>query len=180
MLNIEVPMEEALDEATNKFVIIKSFPLELEHSLASLSKWEQFFEKPFLSDERKSPEETLYYIQCMCLTQDVPSDIWQKLSAKNGEDINAYINRKMTATWFYDAPGHSRNREIVTAELIYYWMSALSIDWQAQYWHLNTLMTLIKVANEKNQPEKKLSRREAMAKMAEVNKRRLEQTGGVG
>lgn len=180
MLNIKVPLVEGIDEATSKFVVLDSFNLELEHSLVSLSKWEQFFEKPFLSDEKKTSEETLYYIQCMTLTQDVPDEVWMKLSAENGKDINEYINRKMTATWFTEIPGRARNREIVTAELIYYWMCALQIDWQAQYWHLNTLMTLIKVANEKNQPAKKMSRREAMQKMAEINKRRLEESGGAG
>ena len=179
MLKLKVQTVEGFDEATEKFVGMEFFELELEHSLVSLSKWEMFFEKPFLSNEKKTPEETLYYIKCMELTGGVPDEIWSKLTEANVEEINAYINAKMSGTTIFEPKNNGRS-ETISAELIYYWMSALQIDWQAQNWHLNRLMTLIRIANIKNQPQKKMSARETAQRMAELNQKRLAENGGQG
>lgn len=180
MLTIEVPIVEGFDNATQKFVIVETFKLELEHSLVSLSKWEMFFEKPFLSDVPKTPEETLYYIQCMVLNEEVPAEVWTKLTNENLEAINNYINAKQTATTINEGPGKPGQREVVTNEVMYYWMCALQIDWQAQYWHLNRLITLVKVLNIKNSPPQKMSRRDAMARQRELNAQRRAQHGTTG
>jgi hypothetical protein len=161
MLTITVRLQEDYNQETEEFVAAASFVLELEHSLVSLSKWESEFEKPFLNGKEKTSEETLAYIKMMCLTPDVPLEVFLRLSEDNLSEINKYIEKKATATTIHEQQKRAPNQEIITAELIYYWMTALTIPWEAQHWHLNKLLMLIRVCNIKNQPPKKMGRGEA-------------------
>lgn len=168
MLRITVPAIELFNEETQEFITKKAQTLQLEHSLLSLSKWESKWHKAFLSKDDKTTEETVDYIRCMTLTQNVDPEVYSRLSSKNIEEINAYISNPMTATYI---PKHKSgiNRETVTSELIYYWMVALNIPFECQKWHLNRLLTLIEVCNVKSQPPKKMSKREIASRNAALN-----------
>lgn len=177
MLTIRVETSEAFDEATNMFVEGQTFDLELEHSLVSLSKWESRFKKPFLSSDDKSPEETLWYIGAMTLTPNIPPEVFLKLSRANMAEINAYVSDKMTATWFTSVDG-TPDHSVVTSEIIYYWMFALNIPKECETWHLNRLLTLVKVINEKNKPPKKKTR--DVSRQSAMNAQRRAQMGSSG
>lgn len=171
MLKLELPKEEAYDEEREEFVARSVVVLELEHSLHSISKWESRYEKPFLTTSDKSVEETLAYIGDMVLTVSPPGKFFEYLREEHFAKINEYINAKMTATWFSDNDDKP-NKEVITAELIYYWMVAYNIPFECQHWHIKRLLTLIRVCNQKNQPEKKLSRSEIARRNRELNAKR--------
>ena len=180
MLTIVVPGIELYDEVHEEFTTSGDFTLEMEHSLVSLSKWESIFEKPFLSKEEKTSEEVLAYIKAMTLTKNPPEEIFQRLSENNMADINRYIDAKMSATWFNEPKTTSRSREVITAELIYYWMIAFTIPIEFENWHLNRLFTLIKICNLKQQKPKKMSKSEILAQNRALNEQRKAQFGTRG
>lgn len=181
MLQITIPAFEGFDETKQEFVSFKEQPLQLEHSLVSLSKWESKWCKPFLTKQEKTYEETLDYIRCMTLTKNVSPDVYARLSRGNINSINQYIEAPMTATWFSkDKPGGKSGSEQVTSELIYYWMISLNIPLDCEKWHLNRLLTLIKVCNVKNQPPKKMSKREIASRNAALNAARRKRLGTSG
>lgn len=177
MLRLEIEVDELFDEVRGEFKPV-TVALELEHSLLSLSKWEAMYEKPFLSPDEKAPEEILAYIDCMILDRTYDRDLLGRLSTKNFEDINKYISSKQSATWFSEA-NDGPSREIITAELIYYWMFSMRIPKECEEWHLNRLFTLIRVFNAKNNP-KKMSPEEIARQNRELNAKRLREMNTKG
>lgn len=181
MLYITVPSTRLWNEATEEFAFVPETSLQLEHSLVSLSKWESKWCKPFLSDKtEKTDEQILDYIRCMTLTQNVNPLVYRCLSAENIRQINEYIAAPMTATTFSEDKSKN-SKEIVTSELIYYWMIALQIPFECQKWHINRLLTLIRVCNIKNAPPGKgKSKRELTSQYAAMNaaRRKAHKTRG--
>lgn len=176
MLRITIPSKEYWDANKEEFVQIKGQTLQLEHSLVSLSKWEAKWQKPFISnrkDDNKTSEELLDYIRCMTLTQNVNPDVYLNIDSKIIEEIKEYIDAPMTATTFSDVNGARGSRDIITAEIIYYWMITLNIPFECQKWHLNRLLALIKVCSIKNTPPKKMSKSEILSRNRALNAARL-------
>lgn len=169
MLQITIPETELYNNDTQEFIPVKEQVLQLEHSLVSLSKWESKWCKAFLSKKEKTFEETVDYIKCMTITQNVKPEVYNCLTNDNIIQINKYIEAPMTATYIPEDKKATGSRDVVTAELIYYWMITLGIPFECQKWHLNRLLSLIKVCNVKNSPNKNMSKSELLKRHAAIN-----------
>lgn len=181
MLKITVAIgPEGWNEEKQEFVEPKYKVLQLEHSLISLSKWESKWKKPFLSKFEMTDEEIIDYIRCMTVTPNVDPEVYLHLSNENIREVQAYIEDPMTATTFSNVDHRAPSREIITSEIIYYWMIAYQIPIDREKWHLNRLLTLIQVCDRKNNPPKKRSKRDIMRRNAELNAIRRNKLGTRG
>ena len=169
MLVLHIPKGQFFNNRTQQFVYTEPFDLQLEHSLISLSKWESKWNKPFITEHEKTPEEMMDYIRCMTINKKVDDSIYDLLTEEQFIQIKNYIDAPMTATWFSDDKKKRRSREIITAEIIYYWMIASNIPPEYQKWHLNRLLTLIKVCSIKNTPPKKMGKKDIMNQNRQLN-----------
>lgn len=168
MLELEIPAVEFFDDDKQEFVQLKPVTLRLEHSLVSVSKWEAKWKKPFLSSKGLTREESIDYVKCMTINQHVDPLAYTVLDASHMAKVNEYISEERTATTFNDRGGPP-NRQVVTSELVYYWMAQYNIPFECQKWHLSRLMTLIRIASIKNAPEKKMSKRAVLARNQQLN-----------
>lgn len=180
MLSITISGQEFFNEKTRKFLRTDPVVIELEHSLAALSKWESKHQTPFLSGKEKSDEEIRSYILCMAITPGVTSEKLIRLSAENLKEIDDYINSKETATTFRLMPERRGKNNIVTAEVIYHWMVQFNIPPEWEHRHLNQLFTFIRVCNAKNGKQKPMNKAEIAAQRREINARRRAETGSRG
>jgi hypothetical protein len=176
MLEIDVALDENFDETAEKFVVAKSVKVRLEHSLVSLSKWEAVWEETFLGKKEKTSEQTLSYVQMMVVDEELPEEVFNKLIERHLDEINKYILAPMSATKLPVSQDGSTSREPTTSELIYYWMISLNIPMECQRWHLNRLLTLIRVVNLKNTPKQKMTAKQRQ----ELNRNRRQQYGTRG
>lgn len=180
VLQLEIPARELYDEASELFITLKQESLQLEHSLVSLSKWESKWCVPFLSTKEKTTEQTIDYIRCMTITQNVRPETYMFLPDHIFSVVHNYIDLPMTAAWFTEREQTKPSVEAATAETIYYWMISLSIPMECQKWHLNRLLTLIRFCSIKNQSPKKQGRKEAISQRAALNRARRAQTNSKG
>lgn len=191
MLSITVPpvpsiTTDLFDDATQRFIVEKTDPFDgaellLEHSLVSLSKWEEITEKPFIGRDAKTREETVLYIKCMTLNPVSDPETFKFLTSENFQAISDYLDRKMTATIVNEVRGARNTGEFVTAEIIYYWMVSLNIPFDCQYWHLNKLIALVRTINAKNQPQKKTAlTRNGLAERRALAEQRRRELGTAG
>lgn len=180
MLEVTIPGREIWDEKSEEFIQTKDVSIRLEHSLVSLSKWESKWHKPFLGKESKSVEEMADYIRCMTLTQNVDPMVYRFIDDDTMRCVSDYIEDSMTATWFSKEDKSPPSREVVTSEVVYYWMIALNIPFECQKWHLNRLMTLIRVCNAKNAPAKKMNRKQIAKRNAALNAARRKSLNSKG
>lgn len=172
MLPITIPETELYDEINNEYIYVKAQTIRLEHSLVSLSKWESKWCKSFLSNLTNNGlthDQTIDYIKYMTITKGVDPNVYLCFTSQHYEQINKYISAPMTATYFSEAKSGKLNNEPVTSELVYYWMVTHRIPFECEKWHLNRLLTLIRVCNVKNQPAKKMTTQELISRNAAIN-----------
>lgn len=174
MLELIIPRRTFFNESTSEFIEFNETKLKLEHSLISISKWESKLKKPFLSDKKHTKSDMLYYIECMSLNPDIDPMVYKTIPDDLYSVITEYIEDSMTATTINDSSNASNN-DIITAEIIYYWMIELGIPFECQKWHFNRLMTLIRVCGIKKGPQKKMSKREILEQNRRLNEARKKQ-----
>lgn len=172
MLRIIVPENELFDQRTSEFIQIKQQTLVMEHSLVSISKWESKWKKSYLSNDKRTREEDLDYMRCMTITQNVNPLVYRCFTPELFERVNDYINDPMTATTINDDEKSSGPKPIITNELIYYWMTLFNIPFECEKWHINRLLTLIKICEVKSKDPKKMSRSEVLKKYSALNEER--------
>lgn len=163
MLTLTIPSGEYWDSSTEEFFDIeKDVNIQLEHSLVSISKWESKFGKPFLNSTGLTYPELIYYVKCMTISQNIRNETYRALTTADMEKIKTYINAPMSATTFSKHTNEnnvgSKQKQIITSELIYYWMFSLQIPKECEKWHLNRLLTLIRVFNEKQKEQEAKSK----------------------
>lgn len=180
MLRIVLEGDEIYDEEKNEFSWVGGITLDFEHSLLSLSKWESKYQKPFLAANDKTAEETFGYLDAMLLTPGVDPGVLRKCSSKTLDQIQEYIQSSQSATTFGEMPTRRGPSEVITSELIYYWMVAFKIPFECETWHINRLFSLIRICNIKNAPPKKMSKMERVQQMRELNAKRKAEMGTSG
>lgn len=183
MLQITIPDREYFDESKQEFVPQKGAVLSLEHSLISISKWESKWQKPFLDSKGRTYEEFVDYIKCMTLNSNVDPSTYLGVDQSIIKQVSDYIDNKMTATWFNEketGKASGGRGQVVTSELIYYWMIAYEIPFECQKWHLNRLLTLIRICEKKNSPSKKMKKKDTLAQYRALNESRRKALGSRG
>lgn len=178
-LVIVVPGQELFDNEKQKFITTEDVTLRMEHSLVAIHNWESKWHKPFLVPKGHSGEEVLDYFRMMCL-DDVDPSVFDRMSEENLQEIQAYMENVMTATTFHNLPDKPGGREIVTAEIVYYWMVSLQIPLDRETWHFGRLMALIRTVNTKNAPKKKMNTKDALAQQRELNAQRRAEMASKG
>ena len=173
MLQLTIPEREFFNNETQEFIKVKATTIQLEHSLVSVSKWEAKWHKPFLSEEDKTTEELVDYLRCMTITQNVSPWAYYAVDNQQLQKVRDYISDPMTATTFRENKTRGKvKKQIITSEVIYYQMIALNIPMECQKWHLNRLMTLIRVVSIKSQPEQKMKSGDTIRQYADLNRAR--------
>lgn len=167
MLTLVITPRRLWDERSNKFVKLdKETTIVLEHSLVSISKWEARWHKAFLADRKKTSEEMIDYIRCMTITKNVNPLVYNTLTDEQFQQIADYIEDPMSAAVVHGGKKKTNKREVLTSDMIYYYMVAAQIDWQAQTWHLNRLLKLIEIYGIKQEENE----RDAKAKQGKYKK----------
>lgn len=182
MLELTIEASESFDPRRSKIVRHPEIRVSLEHSLLAISKWESIWEIPFLGREQKTQEQLASYVIIMSDGKLTEEDLL-RFTEEDYEKIRTLLNRKYTATYFSDSATDKGPSQIVTSELLYYWMTANNIPFECERWHISRLMTLIRVAAIKNNPEPQKNGRvtsQILSERAALNKKRREELGTTG
>lgn len=169
MLQLKIEDTMLFDEATEMRTMIKGQTLTLEHSLVSVSKWESKWKKPFLTREGHTRDETIDYIRYMTITQNVNPILYTLITDEQIAIVLNYMNDPMTATTISKQEGKGGMVKPTTSEEIYYAMAAYQIPFTCEKWHLNRLLMLIRVADERNKQPKKIGRGDLARRTRSLN-----------
>lgn len=173
MLHVVIPGVEYYDESRNLFIETKPTKLQLEHSLVSIAKWESKWHKPFYDISKgKTESEFQDYIRCMTITQNVDPKIYSVIPSNVRREIEDYMQDSMTATWFREEETRRKSREVITAEIIYWWMFAQGIPLECQKWHINRLLTQIRVCSEKNKEAQESGKKNRRSSRKDISNRK--------
>lgn len=181
-LQITIPEREYIVEdafGNISFETSKEIKLTLEHSLISLQRWESKWHKAFLDPQyHMTEEETDDYIRCMVIKpSDINISVIKSMPINTKQEILAYMQNPMTATVINskgnrNGKSYGRKNQKVTAEVLYWQMIALDIPFECRTWHLNQLLTLIRVCDIKNGGGGKMSKKEGAAWQTAMNNAR--------
>ena len=180
MIKITIPETELYDSNTSSFIRTTPTVVTLEHSLASMSKWESKWELPFFGTAEKTKEQVLDYTRLMVIGEEIDPNVFSGLTAENVRVIKDYIESKQTATWFSSEQRGPHSRKIITTEVIYSWMISQGIPFECQYWHINRLLTLIRVISESQEKPKKMRKSSVMSQNRMLNAQRRARLGSSG
>ena len=182
MLKLEIPSTEFFNNNTLEFYNVKGRTLTLEHSLVSISKWESITKKPFIESSKGfTRSEFILYTKCMTISTNVPDEVYESMSRDNINKIYKYIETEQTASWITDNGSNKPSRkEVITSELIYYWMIAYNIPFECEKWHLSRLLMLIRICQAKTGKPKKMSKNEAMRQQRKLNAERRKNMNSKG
>lgn len=174
MIEITIKGIEGFDQTTQTFIPApKDRTIRLEHSLISLSKWEEQTKRRFLSKVSgpQTKEDWILYMQCMSLDGPIDPLLLACMTEEQFKRVVAYIQDNRTATTIQrvDKPGR-KNKEL-SSELLYYYMSALQLPYFAEKWHLSRLLTLIDVANDQQSGGKKTNYKDTLKHYSQLNER---------
>ena len=180
MLKLTIPESEYWDPVKEEFLYEPPFNLSLEHSLVSVSKWESKYHTPFIGSQH-TQDQILDYVKFMTLTQNVPEKVYNRITESIMQKIMDYITDTMTATTFVESNKKRMGYQVLTSEEIYYCMVRYGIPFECQKWHLNRLLALIRVCNEKNNEDSnKMSKKDIYTQNHELNRQRREKLNSLG
>lgn len=160
--------------------------LRFEHSLVSLSEWEQEYEKPFYSSktvDNRTEKEMVSYFEYMLISGIEYRPLVRLASPEQMLALTHYINKGSTATTVKEMAQKAGPNETPTSELMYYWLVAFKIPFKpTDEWHLHRLLMLVKVCGAKSTPSgrNKVNKRELAMSMREINEQRLRDLGTKG
>lgn len=167
---------ELYDEEKEEFInISEDKSIVIEHSLLSISKWESKWHKIYLDDKLKlTHEESLDYIRCMTLTQNVDPNYYRLIDNNKLIEIQKYMNDPYSATYFNEVPRGTaqRHSEKISSEVLYYYMFKLGIPKDCEKWHINRLQNLIRIFSIKDAPDQKMNKRQTADYYRRLNAQR--------
>lgn len=171
MFTIKIPPLEIFDDELEEFRQFGADEITFEHSLYTIARYEEATHKPYY-DTRSDEDNLFSYMPYMAIKPPKDPSAFFRIPQDELAKLKSWMEDSHTATWFSKDDDNSPEREIVTAELIYYWMTEYRIPFECERWHINRLMTLIQVCARKKSPPKQKSQAEIIREHRALNQKR--------